>query len=100
MHYTKPLLLIVDEIGYLPFEPDAAHLFVQLVSRRYDCGAMLATSNRAVGEWSSVRRGGGHGDPGSPALPLSCAHHPRRQLPPAGEASQRLVEGGRGIIPP
>jgi DNA replication protein DnaC len=54
MHYTKPKLLIVDEIGYLPFEPDAAHLFFQLVSRRYERGAMLVTSNRAVGEWGSV----------------------------------------------
>ncbi|BCH30304.1 hypothetical protein MesoLjLc_22340 [Mesorhizobium sp. L-8-10] len=34
MHLSKPKLLIVDELGYLPFEPDAAHLFFQLVSRR------------------------------------------------------------------
>jgi DNA replication protein DnaC len=54
MHYAKPKLLIVDELGYLPFEPDAAHLFFQLVSRRYERGAMLVTSNRAVGEWGSV----------------------------------------------
>jgi DNA replication protein DnaC len=54
LHYTKPKLLIVDELGYLPFEPDAAHLFFQLVSRRYEKGAMLVTSNRAVGEWGSV----------------------------------------------
>ncbi len=27
-HYAKPKLLIVDELGYLPLEPDAAHLFV------------------------------------------------------------------------
>ena len=53
-HYSKPKLLIVDELGYLPFEPDAAHLFFQLVSRRYERGAMLVTSNRAVGEWGSV----------------------------------------------
>jgi hypothetical protein len=53
-HYAKPKLLIVDELGYLPFEPDAAHLFFQLVSRRYERGAMLVTSNRAVGEWGSV----------------------------------------------
>lgn len=48
-HYAKPKLLIVDELGYLPFEPDAAHLFFQLVSRRYERGALLVTSNRAVG---------------------------------------------------
>ena len=53
-HYAKPKLLIVDELGYLPFEPDAAHLFFQLVSRRYERGALLVTSNRAVGEWGTV----------------------------------------------
>jgi len=54
LHFSKPRLLIVDELGYLPFEPDAAHLFFQLVSRRYERGSMLVTSNRAVGEWGSV----------------------------------------------
>jgi DNA replication protein DnaC len=54
VHFSKPRLLIVDELGYLPFEPDAAHLFFQLVSRRYERGSMLVTSNRAVGEWGNV----------------------------------------------
>ena len=54
IHFGKPKLLIIDELGYLPFEPDAAHLFFQLVSRRYERGSMLITSNRAVGEWGSV----------------------------------------------
>lgn len=53
-HFAKPQLLIVDELGYLPFETDAAHLFFQLVSRRYEAGAMLLTSNRNVGEWDAV----------------------------------------------
>jgi DNA replication protein DnaC len=52
--FAKPKLLIVDELGYLPFEPNAAHLFFQLVSRRYERGSMLITSNRAVGEWGTV----------------------------------------------
>lgn len=51
---AKPRLLIVDELGYLPLDPDAAHLFFQLVSRRYEKGAMLITSNRSVAEWGSV----------------------------------------------
>ena len=38
----------------MPFEPDAAHLFFQLVSRRYKRGAMPVTSNRAVSEWGTV----------------------------------------------
>jgi DNA replication protein DnaC len=53
-HFGKPRLLIVDELGYLPFEPDAAHLFFQLVSRRYERGSMLITSNRSIGEWGTV----------------------------------------------
>ena len=54
MHYAKPKLLIVDELGYLPFEPNAAHLFFQLVSRRYERGSILLTSNRNVSEWGQV----------------------------------------------
>lgn len=54
LHYSKPKLLVVDELGYLPFEPNAAHLFFQLVSRRYERDSMLVTSNRAVAEWGGV----------------------------------------------
>src|SRR5690606_16584816 len=43
-----------DELGYLPFEPAAAHLFFQLVARRYERSSMLITSNRPVGEWGQV----------------------------------------------
>ena len=53
-HFSKPKLLIIDELGYLPFEPDAAHLLFQLVSRRYERGAIMITSNRAVGDWGTV----------------------------------------------
>jgi DNA replication protein DnaC len=51
---SKPKLLIVDELGYLPLEPDAAHLFFQLVTRRYERGAMLPrTAASANGAWCS-----------------------------------------------
>ena len=53
-HYTKPKLLIIDELGYLPLEHNAAHLFFQLVSRRYERGSIMLTSNRSVGEWGEV----------------------------------------------
>ncbi len=51
---SRPKLLIIDELGYLPFEANAAHLFFQLVSRHYEKGSILITSNRSVGEWGSV----------------------------------------------
>lgn len=53
-HYTKPRLLIIDELGYLPLESNAAHLVFQLVSRRYERGSIMLTSNRSVGEWGDV----------------------------------------------
>ena len=52
--YSKPKLLIIDELGYLPFERRSAHLLFQLTSRRYERGSMLITTNRGVGEWGSV----------------------------------------------
>lgn len=54
MYFAKPKLLIIDELGYLPLEANAAHLFFQLVSRRYERGSLLVTSNRGVGEWGAV----------------------------------------------
>ncbi len=56
--YAKPKLLIVDELGYLPFEPNAAHLFFQLVSRRYERGSMLSppTARSASGAPCSATR--------------------------------------------
>lgn len=54
IRYAKPKLLIIDELGYLPLEPQAAHLFFALVSRRYERGSMLVTSNRSIGEWGMI----------------------------------------------
>lgn len=54
MEFTKPRLLIVDELGYLPFERRAAHLFFQLVNRRYERGSLLITTNQRVSEWGTV----------------------------------------------
>jgi DNA replication protein DnaC len=52
--FSKPKLLIVDELGYLPFERRAAHLFFQLVNRRYEKGSLLITTNQRVSEWGIV----------------------------------------------
>ena len=52
--YTVPRLLIVDEIGYLPIDQHGANLFFQLVSRRYERGPMLLTSNQSFGSWGEV----------------------------------------------
>ena len=53
-YLTRKDFAVLDELGYLPFETNAAHLFFQLISRRYERGSVLITSNRSVGEWGSV----------------------------------------------
>jgi DNA replication protein DnaC len=52
--YTVPRLLISDEIGYLPIERQGANLFFQLISRRYERGPMILTSNQSFGAWGEV----------------------------------------------
>ena len=52
--YSKPKLLIIDELGYLPFERRSAHLFFQLVARRYERGSTLITTNQLVTQWGTV----------------------------------------------
>ena len=52
--YTIPRLLIIDEIGYLPVDRQAATLFFQLISRRYERGPMILTSNQSFGSWGDV----------------------------------------------
>jgi DNA replication protein DnaC len=53
-YYTGPKLLIIDELGYLPLEKNAANLFFQLISRRYEKSATLITTNRSVNEWGEI----------------------------------------------
>ncbi|CCO07747.1 conserved hypothetical protein [Desulforamulus hydrothermalis Lam5 = DSM 18033] len=52
--YIRPKLLIIDEIGYLPFDSLAANLFFQVVSARYERGSILLTSNKSFGEWGEL----------------------------------------------
>jgi DNA replication protein DnaC len=52
--FTVPRLLIIDEIGYLPIDQQGANLFFQLISRRYEKGPMILTSNQSFGAWGEV----------------------------------------------
>ncbi|WP_369826342.1 ATP-binding protein [Cellulomonas sp. PSBB021] len=47
-------LIIIDEVGYIPFDTDAANLFFQLVDSRYETGSILVTSNLPFGRWGEV----------------------------------------------
>jgi DNA replication protein DnaC len=45
---------VVDEVGYIPFEAEAANLFFQLVSARYERESLIVTSNKPFGRWGEV----------------------------------------------
>jgi DNA replication protein DnaC len=51
---TQARLLIIDEIGYIPIDRQGANLFFQLISRRYEKGSILLTSNQSLGAWGEV----------------------------------------------
>jgi hypothetical protein len=52
--YTKPALLILDELGSLPIDKTGADLLFQVISLRYEQGALIITSNRAFKEWPTI----------------------------------------------
>jgi len=47
-------LLIVDEVGYIPFDPQAANLMFMLISRRYERASLIVTSNKPFSAWGEI----------------------------------------------
>ncbi len=52
--YVQPSLLIVDEVGYLPVSEEGANFFFQVVSKRYETGSIIITSNKSFADWGTV----------------------------------------------
>ena len=51
-----PRLLVVDELGYLPFGREQANLFFNVVAKRYERGSMILTSNLPFTQWAGTWR--------------------------------------------
>jgi len=86
-------LIIVDEVGYLPFEQDAANLFFQLVSSRYEHASLILTSNLPFSGW-----GGVFGDQAVAAAMIDRVVHHADVLTLKG-ASYRLRNRGIDTLP-
>jgi len=52
--FTRYKLLIIDEMGYLPFDEEGAHCFFQLISKRYEKSSIIFTSNKSYGQWGEI----------------------------------------------
>lgn len=74
-------LLIIDELGYLPFDAQTANLFFQLVAARYEQGSILITSNLSFG-----RRGEVFGDDIVASAMIDRLVHHAEVLPLDGES--------------
>jgi IstB-like ATP binding protein len=86
-------LLIVDEVGYLPLERQAANLLFALVSRRYERGSIAVTSNRGFEQWGEIL-----GDAMVAAALIDRLVHHATMITLKGK-SYRLRERGTGTAP-
>ena len=86
-------LLVVDEVGYIPFEAQAANLFFQLVSARYERASFIVTSNKSFGRWGEV-----FGDPVVAAAMIDRLVHHAEIVSLKGD-SYRLQDRDLGRVP-
>jgi DNA replication protein DnaC len=52
--YLRPALLVLDEVGYLPIDQKGADLLFQVISRRYERGSIVLTTNKPFKQWASI----------------------------------------------
>jgi DNA replication protein DnaC len=86
-------LLVIDEVGYIPFEPQAANLFFQLVSSRYERASVVVTSNKPFSRWGEV-----FGDPVVAAAMIDRLVHHAEIVSMKGD-SYRLKDRDLGRVP-
>lgn len=92
---TQPHLLIIDEIGYIPIDRQGANLFFQLVSRRYERGAIILTSNQSLGAWGEV-----FGDPVIASAILDRLLHHSSTINIKGESYRLREKLKAGLVKP
>lgn len=85
-------LLLVDEVGYIPFDPEAASLFFALVSSRYERSSLIVSSNKTFSSWAEI-----FGDPVAVAALADRLVHHAEVIVLRGE-SYRLKGKGKELL--
>jgi len=85
-------LIVVDEVGYIPFDPEAASLFFALVSSRYERSSIIVSSNKTFSAWAEI-----FGDPVAVAALVDRLVHHSEVLVLRGE-SYRLKGKGKEVL--
>jgi DNA replication protein DnaC len=52
--YTRPDILIVDEVGYMQLDRESAELLFRLICARYETGSIILTSNKFFSDWGEL----------------------------------------------
>lgn len=91
--YTKPALLIIDELGYLPLGADAAHVLFSLINARYEKKSTLITCNRSIGEWGMML-----GDSTTAMALLDRFLHHSEVLTISGDSYRLLEKKRQGLL--
>jgi DNA replication protein DnaC len=86
-------LIIIDEVGYIPFEAEAANLVFQLVSARYERASVIVTSNKPFSRWGET-----FGDATVAAAMIDRLVHPAEVVNLKGD-SYRLKDRDLGRVP-
>ena len=69
--YSSPALLIIDEVGYLPFDKQGSDHFFNVISSRYEKGSVILTTNRSFKDWGKIF----HDNTVAAAIIDRLAHH-------------------------
>ncbi len=85
-------LVICDEVGYIPFDPEAAALFFALISSRYERSSMIVNSNKSFSAWAEI-----FGDPVAVAAMVDRLVHHAEVLVLKGD-SYRLKGKGKEVM--
>jgi len=93
--FVRPDLLILDDFGLKPLRPPAPEDFYDLISERYERGATIVTSNRALNEWPQL-----FGDPLLASAGLDRLFHNAHALVITGESFRTRGRPGEVTAPP
>jgi DNA replication protein DnaC len=86
-------LVIVDEVGYIPFDPDAAALFFSLISSRYERASLIVSSNKTFSAWAEI-----FGDATAVEAMVDRLVHHAEVIVLQGE-SYRLKDRAKEVVP-
>jgi DNA replication protein DnaC len=85
-------LVIVDEVGYIPFDPDAAALFFALIASRYERASLIVSSNKTFSSWAEI-----FGDAAAVAALVDRLVHPAEVIVLQGD-SYRLKDRTKEVM--